>query len=202
MAVPTLFGSNVLGPITEPAGTPINRVIPPLPSATARVSKVVYTPGATSHTLTCLRALGRTRLADNASSGQPSITLHADPGPSGNGIAANDWLVIRNDNGSVFVAKVSSVSSLDITLTANLVSAISAIGSSVWFYGIASDTDPRGANASHPQYSLATGAQRTLSETWPDCVVGAWLANEPILLQVDNATNAGTLDRVHFHYER
>lgn len=193
-------GFQTLGAKTESAGTPINRIIPP-GVGVAKVAKVLYTAAATAHTLTAMRVLGSTRLSGNANSGQPVIDLAADPGPSGNSIAANDWLIVRNDDGSLFVAKVSSVSTLAITLTANLSAAITAAKSRVWFFGVAGDTDPKSGEP-HPSFALASGGQTVISEAPPFCVASAWFQGEPLLLQVNNATNAGQFDWTTYFYER
>lgn len=187
------FGGNSLGRVTQSSGTVINRLVPPRRGAFTRVTKIVYTAAATAHTLTAMRSLGTTTLSAAAAASQAVINLTADPGPSGNGIAANDYLAIENDDGTVFLDTVSSVSSLAITMTTNLATALSA-GQRVWFFGVAANTDPK-LLAAHTAFTLTASVTTTYSEPVVG-VIASHEENEPILLQSNNATNAGTLEQV------
>ena len=189
------FGGNTLGKKTQTAGTVINRLVPGRKNAITRITKIVYTAAATAHTITVMRVLGSTTLSAAAAASQAVINLVADPGPSGNGIAANDYLAIENDDGTVFLDTVSSVSSLAITMTTNLVTALSA-GAKVWFFGVAANTDPKLLEA----HMTLTGTA-SVTTTYSESVVGVFASHEeyePILVQSNNASNAGTIEQVSY----
>lgn len=194
-------GHNGCGALTAPAaGTPFLVALPAKGGLKTTLDSLLYTPGDTSHTLTAMRALGHTTLSANAAASQAVINLTAQPGPTGNAIAANDFLVIRRaSDGALFAVKVSSVATLAITLTAVLASALVA-GDEVFFYGVPADTDPLNAGLTHPSFPLATGAQRTVSNATGNGVVSSNKNNEPMLLHINNVTTAGAFDRAAWLY--
>lgn len=199
MARQDVVGGNGLGALTQAAGTAIRRVIPGLVAAIARISKLVYTNGATLHTVTIARPIGSTRTSGAGASGQAVINLVADPGPSGNALAANDLLVIQEADGVQRLYIVSAVSSLAITLTANLVAGVAA-NAWVWNFGILGDTDPRIGEA-HQTLSLPASGTTTYSDDMGG-VIGGHRKNEPLLVSVNNITNAGTLNQLSWFYTR
>lgn len=199
------FSHNGDGNKTQTAGTLIQYLIMPSPDGKVKVIAISYTAGSTAHTLTLLRPIGRTKCSAVGASGQAVINLVADPGittgftqgavpiVNTNGIAANDFLAIRETDGITRVYKVSSVSTLAITLTANLTTGVDTT-SDVWDFGITTDTDPRTGNA-HPNFagtaSVTTSLPVVLS---PESVIcGTHAVDEPVLFNSNNATVAGTL---------
>lgn len=192
MGISLAYGGNVFGTLTATAGTVINLLIPPRRGAVTRVPQVRYTAGATAHTLTALRSLGRTKASAAAATGQAVVNVTANPGPSGNALAANDWVAIRHSaDGITRLYRVSSITALAVTMTVNFAVAV-APGDDVWMMGAAGDTDPR-IGAAHPAFALASGATTTLADDTTG-VACSHAQDEPVLLQVDNATNAGTLN--------
>lgn len=195
MLLNNFFGGNAYSSSANAASGLYNFVVPAHRQGRSRVTKFSWTPGATSHTLTAMRPLATSvfTTADAAAS-QAVIVLSADPGAGiANAIAANDLLVIRQNDGSFTSHKVSSVSGLSITLTANLSKVLSA-GAEVWFYGVIGDTDPA-LTVAHPTYALPTGSTTSLTGD-TNFVISSHDKNQPILLQVDNATNVGTAREV------
>lgn len=195
------FGSSGFGQKTATAGTRINRLIPPRKRAYTRLKRLAATCGTTSHTVTALRPLGRTTLTAAAASGQAVVNLTADPGPSGNGIAANDLVAIREVDGITRQYTVQSVSTLAITLTANLVAG-AAKGADFWDFGAVADTDPRTGEA-HQPYVLPAAGSGTLQTIFggTDGVMLSTIgADEPILLSDSNGTTAGSIDEVQYAY--
>lgn len=210
MAFFNQYGGSSNGKVTQTAGTLINSVIQPLARAISRVGKFVYTCGSTAHTITALRCIGRTTCTAVGAAGQAVINIAADPGITTglysrtgvaivgtNAIAANDILIIRETDGIARQYKVSSVATLAITLTANLAVGV-AIGSSVWDFGIISDTDPRTGTA-HVTFLMTVSIDNTISDDVGG-VPGTLGADEPIILQSDNATVAGTMQYATFAY--
>jgi hypothetical protein len=177
------LGSFNLGAKTATAGTEITQLIAPRNRAYTRVTTASYRAAGTAHTLTALRTLNQTVLSAAAAAGQAVISLAADPGS----IAANDFVAILKPDGTYHLGKVSSVSTLDVTLTANVPTGGFAAGAKVFFFGAIGD--------GHPQFA---GTATTL-ETYQDTTAGIVASNnveEPILLHSGNATAAGVLERV------
>lgn len=193
------------GKLSQTAGTAIVRSVYPYSRMGSgrllrtRVTTLVYTAGATAHTLTVMRPFGQTTLTAAAASGQAVINIAADvQAPSAAGaLAANDYVVLELSDGTFQTAIVSSVSTLAITLTANLNAAMLS-GAYVWVFGVAADHTGN-------TYALAANATTTLDETFNDRPTG-WgfvesLRNyEPILFHSNNATDAGSIDQVSVSY--
>lgn len=188
------FGGRVFGTATATAGTVVNVLVPPVRDAITRVTQVRYTAAATAHTVTALRSLGTTTASAAAATSQAVVNITANPGPSGNALAANDWLAIRHSaDGITRLYQVSSISTLAVTLTANLTVAVAA-GDRVWMFGATGDTDPRVGGA-HPALAMAANATTTYTDDSAG-VVCSHAKDEPVMLQSNNATNAGSFNLV------
>lgn len=193
------FGGNGYGKQTQTAGTVINRLLPPNKNGRLRVTKVSATASTTAHTLTALKSLGRTTASSAAASGQAIVNFAADPGAGiSNAIAANDFVAIRESD-ATRVYKVSSVSTLAITMTTNIVTGV-AVNADIWFFGVAADTDPSTGEA-HQGFAIGASAQTVLSDA-EGGVIATPKVDEPILLQDNNATAAGSIDQVSWTYTR
>lgn len=195
------FGGKTAGRATANANTVIKVLLQPKGGGIGRVSTLGYTTGNTAHTITGMRPLGRTTAASAANAAQNTITLTADPGPSGNGIAANDLVAVRESDGVTrdYVVSAWNSSTKVVTLVANLVAAVAA-GAKFWDFGITSDTDPLTGTA-HP--TIVTTANTT--QTFQDDVAGVVAGHEkdaPILLNSSNGTAAGSFDRVSYAYTK
>jgi hypothetical protein len=194
-----VVGGNGFGKLTQTAGTVISRLLPPRSGAYTRLMKLVYTAAGTAHVLTVMRAIGtRVKLSAGASASQAVISLTANPGPSTNLLAANDYLCLKHDDGVYRLHKVSSIATLDVTLTANL-PAVASINSPVWMFGVAADTDPTIGEA----HNSLRGVASVTSTYVDDSPNGAGLfashnTFEPLLVQSDNATAAGTLEQCNY----
>lgn len=198
------YGGNGLGQRTVAFGTTIDALVPPSPTGRqgyTRITKIVYTAAGTAHTITLLRSLGTTTVASTAAAGQAVVNLTAQP-TSGNDVAANDYLAIRRAaDGITRLYKVSSVSTLAITMTANLgTGAGLAAGDKVWHFGISSDTDPR-TGAAHETLRGVVSATSTYSED-SSGVIASIGTDEPIMVQSNNATATGFLEQVSYSYTK
>lgn len=197
----TSYGGNGFGYKSVAFGTVINRLLPPRPSAVLRVTKLKATGANATHKVTALRSLGKTKANATSIAAATTVTLLADPSPSGNTLAANDLLAIREIDGVTRLYTVSTFVGLVVTLTAGLTAGVTASASpqcSVWMLGVAADTDPRTGEA-HPYFQLPAAAQ----DSWEDReggIVAGIAADEPILLQHSNATATGSLDQVSYSY--
>lgn len=186
------------GKLTQNSGTKIDQLVPPKRNKKTKVTRMQVTVGATAHTLTALRPLATTTLSAAALASQAVIALTADPGDytgkstGDNLIAANDYVVVEKPDGTFHLGVVSSVSTLDITLTANVPTGGFSSGAKVWFFGVAADTDPNTAEA-HPVFTLPASGVTTL-EAAEGSLVETLHSYEPIILQINNATNASVFE--------
>lgn len=188
------------GRLTQNAGTAIVRTVDPCGGTSrrnlkSRITRIVYTAGVTAHTLTLMRALSTTTLSSAAASGQAVINLTANPGtdtPAG-GIATGDYVVFQLSDGTFQTGVVSSVSTLAVTLTANVNAPGAAAGAKVWFMGAPGDH----INT----YALASGATTTLDGTTvgrPELgFAESELGFSPLIVYINNASNAGTLQQLN-----
>lgn len=191
------FGGNGVGRLTQSAGTRIRVLVPPDPRGRTRITKVTYTAQGTGHTLTFARPIGRTTTTSAAASGQAVINIATDPNPSGNALAANDLLAIRETDGVTRLYTVSSVSGLQITLTSNLSAGVVS-GAKVWSFGALTDTLPDTGRA-HETLN-GTASATTTYEDRQAGVFATYANDDPILFDSDNATAAGTLQQLSYTY--
>ena len=199
----TLSGSgNTNGRVTVAFGTVINSLVPSRKGAFTRISTLKATAAGTAHVATALRSLGRTTFTGAGAASQAVVNLTANPGPSGNLLAANDWVAIRETDGITRLYQVSSISTLAVTLTANLTTGVAATGvgvdSALWMFGVAADTDPR-TGAAHPGFTVPASATTTYTDNFGG-VVASIAADEPILVQSNNATATGIIEQVSYAY--
>lgn len=234
MSTPALpiYSGRGWGKLTQTAGTLITRLITPLFGAVTRLVSLAYTCGATAHTLTVMRPLGKTTVASPAAGGQNVINITNDPGkfsttyPGGtsnvadDGIAANDFVAYQCNDGTWVVDTVASVATLALTMTTNVPASGVAAGAPLWFFGIATDTNPAD-NLPHPQFTLTASQLTTLGDTVGEGIAGfvgsiahpPFMAsggattgnnmdgtNEPLIVQSNNITAAGTLETVQAMY--
>jgi hypothetical protein len=193
-------GSVGYGKVTQTANTIIQQLIRPFKHARTRIKELAYTAAGTAHTLTVRMSIGTTVLSAAAAASQAVIVLTAQPSSARN-VAGNDYLVIEQFTAGKkqhwILVKVTSVVGLSITLTASLSVALPA-GARVWLMSLDSDTI-LGQGSAPPTFTLAASVTTTL----PSSVGGqsAGLATtpgnyEPMIVESNNATAAGTLERV------
>ncbi len=209
----SLFGTKSYGRLTQNAGTAIVRLVEPRVGAFTHVSKVWYEAAATAHYMAVMRPLNRTTVASAASASQAVINITADPGDystaksggtvrtSDNAIAANDYCVYQAADGTYVMDTVASVATLAITMTTNVPTGGVSAGAPFWFFGIHSDTNPNDATA-HAKFTLPASTTTYLESdsagigfigTFSGILPAMTGTNEPVVLYIDNATNAGTL---------
>lgn len=208
---PSLYGHKTYGRLTQTAGTKIVRCCEPDQKGYTTLTYLENKVAATAHILTVMKPLGYTTIAAaNAVTGSDTTwVLTADPGDytgwciGDNAIAANDWLVLELDDGTMLVDTVSSVSSLTMTMTTGTSSVQTAAAlNRVFFFGIETDTNPFDGLA-HARYTMEASGTRIFGDMPGDSIAGFFGSNrrsEPILLVVDNGTNASTLERVCVAY--
>lgn len=191
------------GTITQTLGTVINVFVPPVEGLFARVLEYVYTAAGTAHTLTLMRPIGQAKAAAAALAGQAVLVLDSQPatnsGLATNDVAANDWMAWENTDGTYSFDKVASVSGLSVTMTSNLPKAV-AQGKRVWMFGLTTDLNTDGY--AHPAAPLTASTTTAVVNTGVGeaGVASTLRGGEPMLLQSDNATAAGTVRRVSVGY--
>jgi hypothetical protein len=187
---------------TETADTLIEGVIPPKKGCRTRVMKATYRSGTTAHVLTLMKPLGKTTLTAAAAASQAVVNITADPGLGTlpGAIAANDYVVLRKKStGLCYLHKVSSVSTLAITLTANLAVALEA-GDDFFFYGVTTNLATAIADG---QMSLETTASAVNTYEGTAAGEGCFQSNgddEPLIFSSNNATAAGFLRHIGVAY--
>lgn len=211
-----LYAQKTYGRLTQNAGTVITRLVEPKPGLFTRIDKLAITVSTTQHLLTIMRPLNKTTLSAAAAASQAVVALTADPGDypatmqqADNAIAASDYVVVQLSDGTFFVTTVSSVSSLNITLAANLPIAANS-GASFWFYGIITDTNPNDVLA-HARFTLPVSGTTVLGngdgQGWYSSVRGSPLLPlvtgkfEPLILQIDNGTAASVFEYCKVVYD-
>lgn len=182
------------GALTANANTAIVRTIAPRKNRFPQITMIRYTAAGTAHTVTIMEALGSTTVNGAALAAQATVTLTADPGPAGNGIAANDYLVFALPDGTYLTDTVSAWNSTTkvVTLANNLPTGGIATGATCWFFGVVGDhTDDQQAA---PASTVSIWSQDT------GCVRGSTMAGSPMIVHSNNATAAGTLGMVLGRY--
>lgn len=197
------FAGNGLGRHTAAADTPFRALIPPDTRGFTRLTRLIYLlPESLEHTLTICRKIGDTTTSSAAATGQPVVNLTANPGPSGNALAAGDYIAIREVDDVTRLYKVLSVASLAFTLTTNLVAGADA-GAKVWDFGISTDTCPATGRA-HDQ--LVAFAWPTVDTAYWERVdnegglFASFEVDDPIMIESDNPTEQGYLEYVGWAY--
>lgn len=190
----------------------------------SHITKLVYTTAGTVHALQLLRPLNWTTANGAVAPNATSLTLAANPGTystnyrypktsttqgpaaiADNNIAANDFIACQLVDGSWFFSKVTSVSSLTLTLTTatpNVTGGGIADGTPIFFFGAPGDSDPATGVA---QFSTTTTASQTRQTILEDTVLGAFHSlhpGDPLLFYSPNTTAAGTLDYLAGYYSK
>lgn len=187
--------NDAYGSITAAGGTAFSRLVPPRADAYARVGSWLYINGATAHTITFMTCQGANKaVATDALSGQAVVTLNGLPvTDDGTLIAANDYITLQYEDGSWDKHIVSSLSGNSVTVTANFTQKVKA-GTTCFFHG---------APADHSSRQVTVPANGTLQFNGEgDKVVSATgrAAGEPLIVHSSNATNAGTMHWLSYHF--
>lgn len=183
---------------TQTAGTPIVAVCPPKGERfRTRLSFASYVAAGTAHDLVVMKALARTKATAAAAASQAVLNIESSSF-IGQTLAANDWIVVRHSNGSYGAYKVSSISSLEVTLDSSLTLPVSE-NAPVWIMGAPGET---------PHVTLAVAANTNKDFVFGDSGVDSGYLphrvsstdytrsgfGDPLLLYSANGSNAGKLN--------
>lgn len=191
------------GQLTATAGTVINCLVPPRKRLKTVLENVSYKAGTTAHTITVLRdqtprATPKITATAAAATGQAVIAFSSTTitrAGSSSTVAANDNIVVENPDGSVSSYVVSSVSSLNVTMTGNISPAINK-GARIWCLGVAADHASAGAFPT----TASTTVNIVDNVNGIAGIIQGYDEYEPLLVQSNNATAAGTINQVNAVY--
>jgi hypothetical protein len=194
------------GKATATAGTRIRVLVPGDRHGYTYLSFVRYTAAGTAHTLTMMRGQSFTTASAAAAAAAVAVVVVDDLlDGAGNALAAADLVAIELDDGSwhLGIIDTGGWNGTTNTLTLTAGTAIPAgrsveVGARVISYGVAGDSG-------HANYTLAAGASATtnypaVANSGPLCK--SYSRNEPIIVDSDNATAAGTIEQVSAVYEK
>jgi len=192
------FAGNVLGRANAAADTAFYAVVPGRRSKWTGVAQFSVTSGNTANLVYWMRPLGRANVAAAANTSVATLTLDADPSPSGNTIAAGDQVIVEHSDGTYRRNQVNTSgwngTTKVVTFTANLAANV-ALGAKVFNMGIYSDTDPvfGVANPSFP-----TTANATVTYTFAASGIRGTAKGDPVMFYCPNATNATVLNYAEY----
>jgi hypothetical protein len=217
LATMHLLGKRGYGLLTQTEGTLISRLIEPWQNGFTQIVGARYTVGADAHVLTMLRPLNVVTFSKAAVAGQAVVNVTADPGvynvlgtlaTANNPIQANDNVVYEAADGTFVIDTVASVALPAITLNTNLPVGGVAVGGHFWFFGLATDTNPNN-NEVHPSFNALANTIFTLGRadglvSIPDHPLLSLGGGkyQPLILQSNNVSAAGTLESVAAEYYR
>ncbi len=213
MLLRNFMGGNSLGKATAASDTVINRLVPPRRGAKTFIQQIVQTTGSTAHVLTALRCMGRSQLVANAAASQSTIVLKGDPGAGSNlfgnskgtALASGHYVAIRNPDETIQLTTVNGAPTLGsngiltVVLTDTLTYAL-APGADFWQLGIATSVDPR-TGIAFAQFNVQVSKNLyAINQSPNESPLVDSGEDEPILIQSNNPTNAGTIESVTFIY--
>jgi len=183
------------GSITQAAGTAIVRVLPPRLGLRTCLGNFRYVTGTTAHIFTPMVVLDTVGVGStDVAVGATTVTLTRNPtAPDGTIIAAGDYVVMQYADGSWNSFLISGLSGLVITIpaTTQLIRANSA----VFYFGAPADHASRNwTMPASTTYDFSAGDFRIRGAT-------SAMNNQPILIVVNNITNAGTLHHTAYYFD-
>lgn len=179
------------GQHTEAANTIIQENIQGKEGITACMLRTAITTGATAHTASFMYAEGtgtRSVTTAAAAAAQKDMSVSVAPkDPAGNAAAANDVIAYVVTGGAWEFNTVASIAASVITLTTNIAVAVLE-GAKVRIFGIIAD------GAVMTLTCTAAGAPNEWGDGDPMIVCP--YVGDPMVMQIDNATNASTLEHM------
>lgn len=222
MSLQNAIAGNSFGRISVAFGTVINRLVPGAIGLLTRLVALIYTCAGTAHTLTFCRPIGRAAFTASSDAAATTITLDRNPGPTGdktrgnatnrgypqgvtaNPLAANDLVAIREIDGVTRLYTVSAVDATGLVFTIGALTAgVAADGfCALWMYGLITDTDPSTGLAHATKLTVVSVVNKYPENPFQpiEGILATFRADEPILIQSDNATATGAIDGVEFAY--
>jgi len=170
------------GPFTAVAGTAYRALLDPNPiMGRVIITRLSVTTLATAHTLTVMQVKNKYLLTANAAAGQKVIAV-----PDGTKFVQNQVVCIKMPNGRYEMYTVNTIDANNVTLYENLSAAVPA-KTVVANMGLVTD--------GHEQVPLGAAATHVFESG--EGYFGADEPGDPIVLHVNNATNASKINGVN-----
>ena len=190
------------------------------------LTALAVTNGDTAMTVSIVRPKNYTWVATANAANSTTLVLYDDPGiystnykygsnlttgtaaVADNGIAASDWIAVQLTDGTWHVSKVTSVSTLTLTLTTatpNVTGGGAAVGSPVYFFGVAADKDPATGVVGISTSVAAVATSLAGYKVWNETSCGFFSSlhpGDPMLFFNPNTTHLLTLDYVAGFYAK
>lgn len=202
------IGGEGIGKKTATAGTRIKALIGGnVKSFFTHLLNIRITTGATAHTLTVMRAPPgtgfRSRVTSDLAAAGTALVVDDDlTDADGNALAANDYVAVKLDNGTWHLSLASGWDGPTNTIT--LATAIptgrsAKRGAQVVSFGAHGDT-----YHATQQFASASGATNNIPALAGQdfSLIRAACEGEPLLLDIDNGTNASTIDYANCGYAK
>lgn len=192
-------GGDCIGRHNATADTVYYAIVKPKKGHFTRVMSMSLTSGNTANNGYWMRPLGRANVATAvAADAGATLTLDADPSPTGNTIAAGDQVIYEGTDGTYRKAQVNTSgwngTTKVVTFTANVANAV-AVGAKVFNFGIFSDTDTA-TNLVHSIFQSVVNTRQSF--VFYGGGVKGNQPGDPLLFYCPNATNATVLDYADF----
>lgn len=173
------------GPKTAAAGTAIVLFLDAVSSGRTVINRLSVLVGATAHKLSVMQVLGKDKIRAAAAAAQAVVKIAE---ANALGIATGDYCAVEMFDGTFHVGTVTVGVAADglkpITFASNLPKAVAENARLLWF----------DLPATHEQVDLAANGRTTFEAEYG--YFGANERGEPLLLHIDNATNASVLESV------
>lgn len=126
---------------TALSGTALTIEIPGRPGARIAIRSFGFMGGGTITSLYFMQVLGRTTLLADSAATLTNLNLASEPGPSGNSLAALDYISVVQDDGTYHFSKVGAVTGLSVVaLCTPVIGGSTSAGQAVYFFGVEGDT--------------------------------------------------------------
>jgi len=96
--------------------------------------------GGTIEAFTFMQSLGKTTLAADVATTLSTLNLTGEPGPSGNSLAAGDYVCVIQDDGDYHFSEVGAVTGLSVITLCTVLGGSTAAGQTVYDLGVHGDS--------------------------------------------------------------
>lgn len=193
------------GEHTETAGNEIVEIIPAVSGRIPVVKKLVYKAGTQDHNLYVMRVVGTTTTTSHTVSGSNTFNIN-DTSPGSNtagaeeALASGDWIAWKNERNEWEAADITSITSAAIDFTGSCAADV-PLGTTIWcFY---EKTRPTHIAIDLPANNTTTIENVEIPAGIPPSMgleTSRSGSGEPLLVVIDNLTNAGTLQYIYANH--
>lgn len=181
------------GYLTQAAGTPITRVIPPCEDLRSCLGSFRYRPAGTAHLLTVMVSMSDTLVTSDVLAGATAIPVGGLLSAfDGSAIATGDYIITQYEDGT-WVAMLCSAGGLSLTVPAT--TAKIKAGTKVFMMGAAAD---------HPNRTFQTVASTVFDFSSGDFRIRAATGSKkasPLLFYSPNNVAAGFSEFVAYYFD-